>query len=129
MRLPLLDIADHAERLARAVGLGRIAGEALVGEVRIVLERPGRLDDIDALTALTLGQLAPPDRRIERAGEVDPRQLAVGVVGGEAGREKVAHGEVGAGAVVEGAGGVAGVGHGVASRCEGGNGSAEQKQF
>src|SRR5690606_22066957 len=29
----------------------------------------------------TPGQLTPPDRRVERAREVDPRQLAVGIVG------------------------------------------------
>src|SRR5690606_26276464 len=111
MRLPLLDLADNAERFARAVGLSRIAGKALVGEVGIVLEGPGRLDDIDTLAPLSLRQLTPPCRRIERAGEVDPRQLAVGVVGGEAGREQIPRREIGAGAVVEGAGGVFGVSH------------------
>src|SRR5690606_32509731 len=57
------------------------------------------------------GQLAAPDRGVERAREVNPRQLAVGVVGGVAGGEPVVRCEGGAGALVEGAGGVAGVGH------------------
>jgi len=50
-------------------------------------------------------------RRVERAGEAGPRQVAHRVVGGVAGREQVARREVGAGAVVEGAAGVFGVGH------------------
>ncbi|AKM06259.1 hypothetical protein AM2010_170 [Pelagerythrobacter marensis] len=101
MGFPRLDLADDLERLARAVRLGRVAGEALVGEVGVVLERAGRLDDIDALPALALGQFTPPDRRVDRTGKVNPRQLSVGVVGGEAGREQVARREIGAGAVVE----------------------------
>src|SRR5690606_12041747 len=75
-----------------------------IREVGIVLEGAGQRDDVDALAALTLRQLAPPDRRVERAREVDPRQLGVGVVGGVAGGEQLARREVGAGAVVEGAG-------------------------
>ena len=82
VRLPRRDLADHAQRGAAAIGFGRVAGKALVGEVRIVLERPGRLDDIDALEAVSLGQLTPPGRRVERAREVDPRQLTVRVIGG-----------------------------------------------
>ena len=87
MWLPFRDLADDSERRAGAVGFGGIAGESLVGEVGIVLERAGRLDDVDALAGVLLSfgpfrQLAPPDRRVERAREVDPRQLAVGVVGG-----------------------------------------------
>jgi len=113
VRLPGLDLADDAQRLAAAVGLGRVAGEAFVGEIGIVLERARRLDDVDALAALAPGQLAAPDRRVERAREGDPRLLAVGVVGGVAGREQVVRREVGARAVVEGAGGVDGVGHGL----------------
>src|SRR5690606_22964939 len=103
---------DHAQRGAAAVGLGDIAGKLLVREVRIVLEGAGRLDHVDALSTFALRQLAAPDRRVERAGEVDPRQLAVGVVRSEARREQVARSELGAGAVVERAGRVLGVGHG-----------------
>src|SRR5690606_38709087 len=47
-----------------------------------------------------------PDRRVERAREIDPRQLAAGVVGGPSGYQQVADGKVRAGAVVERAGGV-----------------------
>lgn len=101
MRFPRLDLAHHAQRRAAATGLGHVAGKALVGEVRIVLEGARRLDHVDPLAPLTPRQLAPPDRRVERAREVDPRQPAVGVVGGEARREQVPRREIGAGAVVK----------------------------
>ena len=52
VRLPRLDLADHAQRLAAAVGLGRVAGKALVGEVGIVLERARRLDDVNPFPEL-----------------------------------------------------------------------------
>ena len=67
MRLPFRDLTDDPERRAGAVGLGGITGESLVGEVGIILERAGRVDDVDALRSVALGQLATPDRRVERA--------------------------------------------------------------
>ena len=68
---PVDELADDAERFAGAVGLGRVAGKFLVGEVRVVLERTGRLDDVDAFTTVAPGQLAAPDRGVQRCGEVD----------------------------------------------------------
>src|SRR5690606_8887954 len=81
------------------------------GEIGIVLERPHRLDHVDSLAAFAFRQLATPDRRVERAREIDPRQLAAGVVGGPSGYQQVADGKVRAGAVVERAGGVFRVSH------------------
>ena len=78
MRFPFGDLADDPERVAGTVGTGRVAGEALVGEVGVVLEGAGRLDDVDPLAPLPLRQLAAPDRGVERGGEVDPGDFAVG---------------------------------------------------
>src|SRR5690606_40351768 len=39
---PAVYLADHAQRVRRAVGAGGIARVALVGEVGVVLDRPGR---------------------------------------------------------------------------------------
>ena len=89
MGLPFRDLAHDPERRAGAVGSGGIAGESLVREVGIVLERAGRFDDVDALWSIALGQLAAPDRRVERAGEVDPRELLLLIIGGEARREQM----------------------------------------
>src|SRR5690606_18287656 len=62
--LPFGDLADDSQRRARAVGLGRVAGEFLVGQVRVVEELAGRLDDVDALPPLALRELAAPDRGV-----------------------------------------------------------------
>ena len=59
VRVPRLDLADHAQRRARAVGLGRVAGEALIREVGVVLERAGRLDEVDALSPLAFASSQP----------------------------------------------------------------------
>src|SRR5690606_17909900 len=45
--LPLLDLSDDAQWLTGAVGFGGVAGESLVGEVRVVEKGAGRLDDVD----------------------------------------------------------------------------------
>src|SRR5687768_12546582 len=111
MAFPFADLADDSQRLAGAVGAGRVAGEFLVGEVGIVLERPGRLNDVDPLAPFSLGQLAAPDGRVQSGGEVDPGQPPLAVIGVEAGLEQIARLQVGAGAVVEGRGGVGGIGH------------------
>src|SRR5690606_32053476 len=93
------------------VGLGGVAGESLVSQVGIVEELAGRLDDVDALPPIAPGELTAPDRCVQRAGEINPGQLAFTVVGIEARGEQVAHPKVGAGAMVEGRAGVDGVGH------------------
>ena len=52
MALPFRDLSQDAQRCARAIGLGGIAGEFLVGQVRIVDEFAGGLDKIDPLSRL-----------------------------------------------------------------------------
>src|SRR4051794_17398344 len=67
--LPAVHLADDAQRRAGAVGLGGVAGEALVGHVRVVLERAQRLDDVDASPLPGPGQrrrqLRSPGRRVD----------------------------------------------------------------
>src|SRR4051794_37448302 len=46
--LPAVHLADDAKRMAGAVGLRGVAGESLVGHVRVVLEGTLGLHDIDA---------------------------------------------------------------------------------
>ena len=95
MTLPCLDLTDDAQRRLRAVGLGGVAGELGVGEVGIVDERADRLDDIDALAPRACRQFAPPDRGVERGGEIDPRRRgACAIIGRIAGGEQVAEGEI-----------------------------------
>ena len=74
--LPFGDLADDPQRRAGAVGGGRVAGEFLVGEVGIVDEFAGRLDDVDPLASFALGQLAAPDRRVERAARSRSRRAS-----------------------------------------------------
>jgi hypothetical protein len=50
---PVDKLANNAQRLAATEGLRWIPRERLVGQVRVVLERPGWLDDVDAPAALT----------------------------------------------------------------------------
>ncbi len=85
--LPIGDFADDPERIAGAVRLRRIARELLVGQVGIVLERAGRLDDVDPPSPLARRQLGAPDGGIQGGGQVDIRRfLPLAVVGGEAWR-------------------------------------------
>ena len=65
MAHPVLDLPGDSQRLPGPVGLGRIAGEALVGQVGVILERTGGFDDVDPSRSLTLGQLRSPDSRIQ----------------------------------------------------------------
>lgn len=113
MWLPFRDFADDLERCAGAVGPGGIAGEFLIREIGIVLERAGRLDDVNALRPIALGEFAAPDRRVECAGKVDPGELLHLIVRGEARDEQIAHLQIGAGAVVERRRSVIRVGHSV----------------
>jgi hypothetical protein len=56
---PVNKLANDPYRLAATEGLRRIPRELLVGHVRVVLELPGGLDDVDASAALTAGELGP----------------------------------------------------------------------
>ena len=96
MALPLLNFVDHAHRVWRAVRAGDVAGEPLVGDVRVVLERPSGLDHVDAAERVAPGafprQLGRPHGRLEQCGEVDVvRHATLLVVREVAGHEEVAH--------------------------------------
>src|SRR6476620_7427470 len=58
---PVDKLANDAQRLAATEGLRWISWEPLVSQVRVVLERPGWLDDVDVPAALSDGELGPPD--------------------------------------------------------------------
>lgn len=72
--LPVLLLGDDAHRVTGAVGAGDVAGEALVRDVRVVLEGSGGFHDVDAPPFLDPGeracQLRAPHRRLEQRGEV-----------------------------------------------------------
>jgi hypothetical protein len=70
--LPFGDLARDPQRIARAIRQSRIAGKLLIGEVRIIDERAGRLDEIDTLSAVPGGKFGTPDGRIESAGQINP---------------------------------------------------------
>ena len=54
---PVEELRDDAQRFAAAEGLRRIPGELLVRDIGVVLEIPQRLDDVDAPSVLTGGEL------------------------------------------------------------------------
>src|SRR4051795_12521064 len=54
--LPVVHLADDAQRTARAVGLRGVARESLVGHVRVVLEGTQRLHDVDVPPLLAPGE-------------------------------------------------------------------------
>src|SRR5436190_1035257 len=68
---PVDKLANDTQGLTATEGLGWIPRELLVGQVRVVLEVPGGLDDVDARAVLAAGELGTPDRGVERSGEVD----------------------------------------------------------
>src|SRR4051812_43475129 len=92
---PVNKLADDAQRLAATEGLRRIPRELLVSHVRVILELSGRLYDVDAPGAVTAGELCPPDRGVERRGEVDvihhPARFEVRFAPGN---QQIADGEV-----------------------------------
>jgi hypothetical protein len=81
---PILGLAGDPQRMERAVGGGDVAGEFLVGEVGIVLERAGRLDDVDASTAFAFGRLGAPGGGFQRGAELDVLQPAIHEIAAEA---------------------------------------------
>jgi hypothetical protein len=58
---PLDKLANDAQGLTATEGLCRIP-ELLILHLRVVLEVPGRLDDVDAPAVLIAGELGSPDR-------------------------------------------------------------------
>jgi len=100
MALPFLDFAGDAQRLARAIGLGRVAGKARVGEVGVVHDLAGRLDGIDAPAPFACRQFRAPRRRVQGGGQVHITQLGP-IVDGMAGPDQVARFQLGPGAVIE----------------------------
>src|ERR1700749_1070092 len=65
---PVDDLTDDAQGLTATEGPGWIPRKLLVGQVRVVLELPGGLDDVDARAVLAAGQLGAPDGGVERSG-------------------------------------------------------------
>jgi hypothetical protein len=55
--LPVRDFAGDPQRIARAVGLRRIAREPLVRQVGVILDRPRRFDGVDPARFFAGGQL------------------------------------------------------------------------
>src|SRR5262245_41027087 len=76
---PVDELANNAERLAATKRVRRIPWKLLVGQVRVVLEVPGWLDDVDAPAAFTAGELGAPDRGVESGAEVDVVHYAAGL--------------------------------------------------
>src|SRR5262245_25948060 len=68
---PVDQLANDAQRLAATERLRWIPRELLVGDIGVVLELAHRLDDVDAPTALTGGELGAPDRGVKSCAEVD----------------------------------------------------------
>jgi ABC-type sugar transport system permease subunit len=66
---PVDKLANNAQRLAASEGPRWIPRELLVGQVRVVLELPGWLDDVDALV-LAIGDVQEPLLRVLREGNV-----------------------------------------------------------
>ena len=76
MANPILDLANNAQRIAASVGRGDVAGEFLVGEVRVVLERARWLDDVNSASRAFLSfrvprKLGAPGGGVERSAEID----------------------------------------------------------
>lgn len=100
--MPVGDLAEDAERLAGAVGAGGIAGEFFVGEIGVVHDGAGWLDEVDSAGAVAECELCSPGGCVQGGGEIDVvRLLPLAVVGGVAGGDQVSRFQVGAGAVVE----------------------------
>jgi len=72
--LPGGELAEDSQRRARAIGPRRVARELLVGEVRVILDRPGRLDDVDPPRPVADRELGAPRRGVERGGQVHERR-------------------------------------------------------
>src|SRR6185437_4794751 len=92
---PVEELTNDTQGLAAAEGQGWIPRKLLVGQVRVVLEDPGGLDDVDAPAAFAARELGAPDRCVERSGEVDVVHHAARLEVRFAPRDKqIAHREV-----------------------------------
>src|SRR5688500_1083704 len=96
MTHPVDELTNDPQRFATAEGLRWIPGELLVGQVRVVLERAGWLNDVDAPATLADSEFGAPDRGVESCGEVDVVHHPAGFEVRFSSRDQqVAHREVG----------------------------------
>src|SRR3954452_12294264 len=96
---PLGDLAKDPQRGATAVRAGGITGKFLVGHVRIVLERAGRLHCVNPRPSRTpcefCGDLGSEARTVDQSGEVHVVHHDLGtVVRPLAGREELTDAEI-----------------------------------
>src|SRR3546814_19087141 len=77
VRGPVFDLAGDAQGRPAAIAACRVAGEFIVGEIGNIEPVAGRLNDIDALAALSGREFAAPDRPFARSGEIKDRKRAV----------------------------------------------------
>ena len=74
-RLPARDLLDDPQRLGRSVRAGRVAGKALVGDIRVVFDWSER-DPVDPSRPVTASELGSQWRALARGGQVDVLGLA-----------------------------------------------------
>ncbi len=77
---PRTELGHDFERGFRPVRPGRVAREAFVRQVRVVLEVTHRFDEIDTLTSLTARQFGTPFGGVEGGREIDVVRLLVLIV-------------------------------------------------
>src|SRR5690349_5621490 len=98
---PVFDFAGDPQGVQRSVRSGHIAGESLVREVWIVLERAGGFDDINVAAAFASGEFRSPRSRVECGAEIDVLETALDEIAAEAGRDQIAHVECRLGSMIE----------------------------
>src|SRR5664279_3229176 len=69
--LPAHDLLNDPQWLGRSVGPGRVPGEALVGDVRVVLDRAEWFDPEDPSRPLAASELGSQWRTVKRGRQVD----------------------------------------------------------
>src|SRR6476661_9657027 len=69
--LPARDLLDDPQWLGRSVGPGRVPGEALVGDVRVVFDRAECLDPEHPSGPLAASELGSQWRALARGRQVD----------------------------------------------------------
>lgn len=82
--VPVVHLDADEHRVSGAVGARDVAEELLVGDIRVVFERPGRFDNVDPAPPVASGerrgQFSSPNRWFEESGEVDVIRNATIVV-------------------------------------------------